>query len=108
MKTRLTSETSTTTTVTIHGNERLLKGLLARLSFVAISFPQKVTSEAYTPRQIGRNRGGCRVLSPTNYTRYRVKCFIYAELTRPINGQRVYSGETRRGGRTSVSANEGR
>jgi hypothetical protein len=36
MKTRQMSETMTITLVTTHGSERLLNGLLARLSFVGI------------------------------------------------------------------------
>jgi hypothetical protein len=39
MKTRDIKETAIITEVTTHGSERLLKGLLARLSFVAIGLP---------------------------------------------------------------------
>jgi hypothetical protein len=55
MKARDIREKRITTVVTAHGRERLLKGLLARFSFVAINFSPESTNEAYTPQLKGRN-----------------------------------------------------
>src|SRR6266446_5803848 len=94
MKVRLTRERSISKAVTAHGSDRLLNGLVARLSFVAIrifqskkqDFFTNATREAYTRQLIRRNRCETDVWPPSTYTPKKARCFTKIKIEKAITG----------------------